>query len=284
MKQQLKPWSALRHLPNDGIIGLFKASSLTLGKPAFWANVYVRRIGLDIVAKFPTMPSEARHIQAVRAHTSIPIPTLIRECHDSADPKDVCLVLEYVPGRTLDQCWSELSIFRKLWIIWKLRQYVKQLREIPHTTPWPGPLGDTPQTCVCEALFSPTDAGPFASYPELVDWFHYKYEVAQRMNKVVAGCGHLQDPGPFPSQSPLVFTHLDLSPRNVLLGDDGQVWLIDFGLSGFYPQWFEWAMMYEWVSLGWIGRFARRVIAGSYSKEAKFIGYIGWAINVGYRM
>ena len=104
------------------------------------------------------------------------------------------------------------------------------------------------------------------------------------MNPIIRGYGGLKDVGSFPSQSRLVFTHLDLNPRNVMLGDDGRLWMIDFGLSGFYPEWFEYVAMFDWEKLGWVGRLARRIIAGFHSKEARFIYFISWALDVGYLM
>ena len=131
---------------------------------------------------------------------------------------------------------------------------------------------------------STKDAGPFSSNAELVAWFNHKYDVAKRMNPVIKCFGGLKDCGPFPEDFPLVFTHLDLVPRNIMLGDDGRIWLIDFGLSGFYPEWFEYVAMFEWERLGWLGKVARQIVAGFYGKQARFMDYIWWALNVGYIM
>lgn len=47
-----------------------------------------------------------------------------------------------------------------------------------------------------------------------------------------------EDTGPF------VFTHHDLNMRNIILGDDGKIWLIDWDYSGSYPRYFEYLSMY----------------------------------------
>ncbi|KAG5651209.1 hypothetical protein H0H81_009476 [Sphagnurus paluster] len=47
----------------------------------------------------------------------------------------------------------------------------------------------------------------------------------------------------FTTDAPLVLTHNDLYPRNIILGDGGRVWMIDFGESEFYPPWFEYFSM-----------------------------------------
>jgi thiamine kinase-like enzyme len=40
---------------------------------------------------------------------------------------------------------------------------------------------------------------------------------------------------------PLVLTHQDLVPRNIIVGDDPDrtLWVVDWGWAGFYPEWWE---------------------------------------------
>lgn len=49
--------------------------------------------------------------------------------------------------------------------------------------------------------------------------------------------------GEMDDSEPLVLTHQDLNPRNIIVGDDGRLWLIDFGMAGFYPPWVEFVTM-----------------------------------------
>ena len=86
----------------------------------------------------------------------------------------------------------------------------------------------------------------------------------------------------FDASLPLVLTHLDLHPGNIIVGDDGRVWLIDWEHAGFYPQWFEYASMVdEWDFLGRWERWVLGFIAGFYERQLQFIGSIGWALNTG---
>ena len=104
------------------------------------------------------------------------------------------------------------------------------------------------------------------------------------MNPILKGYQDLQDAGPFPTPSRFVFTHLNLNPRNIILGDDGQVWLVDFGLSGFYPEWFEYTAMTQWEALGWLGKLARGIIAGFHGRRTRFFTHITFALHRGYLM
>jgi thiamine kinase-like enzyme len=44
---------------------------------------------------------------------------------------------------------------------------------------------------------------------------------------------------PFDASYPLVLTHQDINPRNIILGDDRRLWLVDWTWSGFYPECWE---------------------------------------------
>ena len=45
------------------------------------------------------------------------------------------------------------------------------------------------------------------------------------------------------SSEPLVLTHQDLNFRNVILGEDGRHWIVDWGWAGYNPPWFEYVAM-----------------------------------------
>ena len=84
------------------------------------------------------------------------------------------------------------------------------------------------------------------------------------------------------SSLPLVLTHLDIHPDNVIVGDDGRVWLIDWELAGFYPQWFEYVGMVDrWEMFGRWERWVLGFMAGFYERQLEFIGSIGWALTTG---
>lgn len=93
----------------------------------------------------------------------------------------------------------------------------------------------------------------------------------------------------FDSSLPLVLTHLDLLPQNIIVGADSRVYVIDWETAGFYPQWFEYVgMMQGWDILG-RGRWRRLIvgfIAGFYERQAQFFRSIQWAVNrlAGWRL
>ncbi|KAF9073039.1 hypothetical protein BDP27DRAFT_1417506 [Rhodocollybia butyracea] len=113
---------------------------------------------------------------------------------------------------------------QKFLVAWTLRGYIRQLLQA--SAPYsrchiPGPMSDEPAVCHgAEFLFPLRPAGPFNSSQELV--------------------AHLDKSGEcWDHTQPLVLTDCDLSVRNVIVGDDGSLWLVDWTRSAFYPPYFE---------------------------------------------
>ena len=46
----------------------------------------------------------------------------------------------------------------------------------------------------------------------------------------------------------LVMCHLDIHLRNLILDGQGKLWLIDWGFSGAYPPYFEFASQFCWAA------------------------------------
>ena len=56
---------------------------------------------------------------------------------------------------------------------------------------------------------------------------------------------------PFDDSEPLVFCHMDIRPKNFIVGEDGTLWLLSFGMSGFWPPWFEFVAASEQSRESW---------------------------------
>ncbi|OSX58262.1 hypothetical protein POSPLADRAFT_1154243 [Postia placenta MAD-698-R-SB12] len=183
---------------------------------------------------------EPRAMEIVRAQTSIPVPRPLRIFKRG---NTFLLAMEYIKGRSLDWCWDDLSLWRKFVIAWMLRGYIRQLRRVRTEQierQIPGPLTDDlskPLKCYGPAMGADYHCGPFSSATALFEWLNGRLRVTQYIREW--GFDIL----PFVQREPLVLVHGDLTPRNVVLGHDGKLWLIDWGSSGVYPPWFEAAAM-----------------------------------------
>lgn len=88
-----------------------------------------------------------------------------------------------------------------------------------------------------------------------------------------------------------MFTHHDLQPDNLILDDKDQLWVIDFGQAGFYPEPFEYVATYSsWTGyrhyksqISGLGTtLVSTVVAGFYRSYYRTMYWaIRWAVNWG---
>ncbi|KAG8739398.1 hypothetical protein FRC10_005664 [Ceratobasidium sp. 414] len=167
------------------------------------------------------LQAEAISMHMIRTMTSIPVPAIKQVIIHS---RTTYIVMDYIKGRTLEACWSDLGFFAKLRVVWTLRGYVSQLRRLQRSVPGRIDGGE------CDGyLFPIIGAGPFTSYDDLTTWYNHKLDVCQQLGQAPPNAPR------FDNSWPLVFTHGDISPRNVIISEDGTIFLLDWGRSGFFP-------------------------------------------------
>lgn len=192
--------------------------------------------------------SEATALDMVFRHTTIPVPRVRRVIGTG---RDTFIIMDYIKGRQLKHVWPTMSFFQKLRVGFILRRYIRQLRAIRHPrSVVPGPVAPGFEARVCHShIFGARrpERGPFASYAELAAFWNERNRMSMEIETTCwnvppeeAEARHRE---PFDDSQPLVLTHGDLNMRNILVGDDGRLWLIDWGTSGFYPVWFEYTIM-----------------------------------------
>jgi aminoglycoside phosphotransferase (APT) family kinase protein len=201
--------------------------------PAFLISQPVVRICDDTVVKVSPISrnekdcAEVNCINFVRNFTTIPVPGIRR----TVQREGVCYILmEYVDGTQVAECWGKMTLWQKMSLACTLRRYFKQLRLLKGSVPGPPAV----QPLECEALpFGSYPVGPFADFQALANHF-------LKANKRLA---------PLFKSRELVFSHNDLNIRNLLIGIDGTVWLLDWQFAGFYPQWLDpLAMWFQAIS------------------------------------
>ncbi|EPQ56142.1 kinase-like protein [Gloeophyllum trabeum ATCC 11539] len=223
----------------------------------------------------------------VSSQTTIPVPRLRKYVlHES----ELWIFMEYIEGRTLEEAWDTLGITMKLWVAWTLRGYIRQLRLIPIPTPRvPGPTDGSGKPLRCKGHFFPEiGAGPFASYADLSAWYTRRADRAVRLDyewsKYRGKTPSLSHSSlHFDDSEPLVLTHGDISLRNIILGKDGRLWLIDWGWAGVYPQWLEYGSMMMYTERSglkprlwfWLVPF----MAGWYRSQYRFLRALDHALT-----
>ncbi|KAF9454361.1 hypothetical protein P691DRAFT_808500 [Macrolepiota fuliginosa MF-IS2] len=203
-----------------------------------WSKDLIRRLRVEharsvpatlitpsLIVKSHVLPSEPAAMEFVRQHTSIPIPRI--HLRQGAQ-----LVMDFIKGEMLFECWDSLSWFMQFRIACTLRLYIKQLRSLTRVNP-----GGVEDCKVVGSFFDEGEYGPFDGAAHLRRFCDLVSFTAWRSSVVVARSVDKPPPPLLKSTidwSP-VFMHGDLNMSNILLDERGTLWLIDWDSAGFYP-------------------------------------------------
>lgn len=173
---------------------------------------------------------------------SIPVPKVYRVLNIETEGvffgARCLIVMDFVKGRTVEDCWEDLSQIERKDVVSEVASIINNLHSIPLPKGKdlvPGPVGC--QDCIARGRFLPdAGAGPFSSTEELQAWYNRRLEITQHFHQAP------------PDALPFVFnkyavTHYDVAPRNLILDSDSKVWLIDWGDAGIYPEGFDFAAL-----------------------------------------
>ncbi|KAI9370823.1 phosphotransferase family protein [Aspergillus egyptiacus] len=160
------------------------------------------------------MTSEAGMLRLLRASSKPTIPIRVPRVSRSFQVKDDThyfgttgyIVMDFIPRSLSRDTQGEIAA--------QVAEMIQEMQSIELLQLQPGPIGGGP----CRGLFfTDYSAGPFTDTAEMEAWFNHKLDICKSF----------------------VLTHHDISPRNLILDQDGQVWLIDWAYSGAYPPVFE---------------------------------------------
>lgn len=183
----------------------------------------------DLVVKSGDLRShEAQTLRFIAAKTTIPVPKVDDIlCEDG---KVVAIVMDYIPGKRLDEAWGTLDSYQKLSIANELHSYMNQLRELKGDY-----IGAIDRGRAIIGQIASIEGGPFDS--------------EQQFNEFILGdivksapdlLRHYAEYALMDNHD-IVFTHSDFSPRNILV-DGGRVTvtaILDWEYAGWYPEYWE---------------------------------------------
>ncbi|KAJ5180722.1 kinase-like domain-containing protein [Penicillium capsulatum] len=204
----------------------------------------------DMVVKFghgvDLSEAEALHLTSTR--TSIATPKLF-----SAYILDGVgyIIMSYEEGEPLEQYWDRVSQDQQDRILEQLQDYVNQMREIPGN--FIGRLSDSPcRDGIFEAGYGDHTKYKYGPYPSEEKFNEGIIQALRdRMPRKVLDHEHDIESNFFNQEYILyqmvrglknhriVFTHADLHPGNMIVRSDGTVFLLDWGLAGFWPEYWE---------------------------------------------
>uniref|UniRef100_A0A8H7K1C6 Aminoglycoside phosphotransferase domain-containing protein n=1 Tax=Bionectria ochroleuca TaxID=29856 RepID=A0A8H7K1C6_BIOOC len=153
------------------------------------------RIG-EFVIKYSTYVSlnEGHTIRFIKEHSTIPVPevyAIYSNPKENSHRPTNYIIMEHMPGESLQSCWSTLDDEAKNKIADQLRTYFVQLRNIPHQGYF-GVVGNRPFE---DGMFRPFDvteindtgsndtdqkpsSGPFESEKEMIEAILSRYHLA----------------------------------------------------------------------------------------------------------
>ncbi|KAM0235338.1 hypothetical protein ACHAP5_009733 [Fusarium lateritium] len=215
----------------------------------------VRTQGFVIKYGIFVKPIEAHNMLYVAKSTAVPVPKVyaIYQCYDERKKRiTTYIVMQYVQGKTLVDLWGNLDQDRKLSIAQTLRTHFDQLRQLQH----PGYFGNIDGGPPLDDLFSATQLAKdinssFETVDQLAEWILriYTTETGERMAHKARYYQHVL-PTALQSDSTPVFTHNDFQRKNVMVQDDGGLFIIDWEFASWYPMYWEYSTA-TWANGGW---------------------------------
>ncbi|KAF3171378.1 hypothetical protein TWF106_006534 [Orbilia oligospora] len=151
-------------------------------------------------------------------------------------------VQEYVPGTNLVELFPKLDLQETIRLAFQLRGMLKIMHKKTNDQ-----LGSC-HSLKCRSYWLEYEAGlPPASTAEDIAkvvnfWSNYTPKCAEA-KKSFEELKRCCTTGPAALDCPLVFTHHDLAPRNMIVDPRGDLWLIDWDYAGWYPAYFDRASM-----------------------------------------
>ncbi|KAJ4988693.1 phosphotransferase [Stagonosporopsis vannaccii] len=218
--------------------------------------------------------AEAEAMKLVREKTTIPVPKVHNAYINDATGYPL-IVMDFIEGECLADVWDGFDDGQKEEIIFQLRHYFSQLREIKGTF-----IGSVDGTACEDQLFTdvPSAFGPYK------DEAAFNEGIIAALKAMSSG-GWLETICDMVSSlrgHEIVLTHGDISPRNIMVHGSKVVAILDWELSGYYPEYWEHSKaLYrpDWQS-GWIkDRAVQRVLEHYHPELAVMLhvnGVAGW--------
>lgn len=172
------------------------------------------------------LASQSLHLPVPKVHRTFTAD--IPDINDKGKVPGHFIVMDYIPGPTVEGCWDDLDQSQRESIIHQVVTSVNTMQSTPLDLP-PGPVGATTNEIFEGPWFTEDGAGPFSTLPDLENWYNHKVDICIRNQQLA--------PNSIPrfKFDKLVLTHQDIAARNLILDATGKLWVIDWGIAGIYP-------------------------------------------------
>lgn len=231
-----------------------------------WAHLWHGTIGRWIYVKCAHGRGEAATMRFVASRTAIPLPRVWLSFQHPFRRGTEVIFMDKLTGTSLEDAWHRLSD-KKAIIAEQLERYVSQLRALPPPSGLRSICSVTGGPIRCFRLHADATTGPFRD--------------EEHMNLQLRHLQPLDDPRipeivrkVHSTQHPLVFTHNDFFPRNIMIDEESAkvVAVLDWESAGWFPSHWEYCKSINWctwkVEEEWRTKYLQRIIP-VYEEEAE---------------
>ncbi|KAJ5563650.1 hypothetical protein N7535_008814, partial [Penicillium sp. DV-2018c] len=218
----------------------------------FCHGVTVVKLSPEVVVKFGAHVKtiEAKNMIYVAQNSRVPLPRVFayytygpidRDIGDYGSLYDTYIFMSFIDGKTLHDSWESLDATSKCRVSNQLATYVQEIRDM-NSFDYIGSVENGPVTD--HSLSTSPDKGPFKSERDFNTALLNTYQKRAPKRHIKSFLD-----GMLSQSHEIVFTHGDLRPQNIMIKEGSVVAIIDWELSGWYPEYWEFAkafLIWRW--------------------------------------
>jgi Phosphotransferase enzyme family len=161
------------------------------------------------------------------------------------------ITMEPIHGHTLEHLWPEIGWWKTTRMALQLRRFAQFMRTDTSTTTG-GLASGFIRSPYLDGIYAPAPHSSPAAFTGYISWWliNCRPTTSQTTSRSF--------PQPWREH---VFVHQDLVGRNIVVDARDQLWIVDWGFSGYYPIYMEYMDMLSpfipWSYNSWMGRLAR---------------------------
>ncbi|KAJ5797005.1 uncharacterized protein N7518_005545 [Penicillium psychrosexuale] len=228
-------------LPHPDTVSEFRRDKSNL---VFCHGVAIVKISPEVVVKIGPHINfiEAKNMTYVAENTGVPVPKVFacytygpidRDPDDYRGVYDTYIFMTYITGETLQVAWDGLDVSAKCQITRQLTTYIQEIRNLESA----GYIGSLEHGHVTDhSLSTSDDKGPFNSERDFNTALVEVYQKNAPKRHIKAFFN-----GMLPESHRILFAHGDFRPQNIMVKDGNVTAIIDWELSGWYPEYWDFA-------------------------------------------
>ncbi|KAK6814169.1 hypothetical protein RU639_010108 [Aspergillus parasiticus] len=249
-----------------------------------WAGVTIVRISPTVVVKFGTrvaVPEAKNMIYVAQNSKKIPVPEVFAYCTYGPIDRDIgdygtlfdtYIFMSLVEGQSLDTVWTSYDQQTKTCVASQLKEYMDELRSM-RSTSYIGSADHGPATD--PILATCKSQGLFSSENEFNETIIEGYQCKAPRSHAKKYLFRMVES----QQHQIVFTHGDFRPQNIMVKDGNVTGIIDWELSGWYPEYWEFAKalnIWRWQN-DW-GDYLLDILQPYYAENSfySFVSHVLW--------